>query len=191
MGQWQSQTRKMNRHYQSIIKGDGGLIYNDWPYLANSVYIYNRYGNNLYLYMFTNPEDPTLNKFEVQGGFTYYDENNNYVWDEAVYINFYFATEKVKSAKRVTKTIDGVEYGAIEVVVPIDMIADVTDSLFNATTQEPDIKPFVGTVKEIVVTLTDVIDYQRKLIVEYRGTDGPYNYINDIINREVYETIYV
>ena len=191
MGQWQSQTRKMNRHYQSVSKGDEGLIYNDWPNINTTIYLYPSDGNgSSYFSMLTTPDDPTLNKFEVLIGYNYFVDYN-FIWEERAEMTFNFAAEKVKTVNRITKTIDGIEYNATQVIIPSTMITNKSDELFNATTQEPDEKPFFSSITDVVITLTDVVDYQRKLIVEYRGTVKDYAYVGEFINKEAIETIYV
>jgi hypothetical protein len=204
MGQWQSQTRKMNRHYQSVSKGDEGLIYLDWPFISQTVYLYpaSGSGGSSYLELFT-PSNATRKRFSVIMEYNYFLDpvnSTDYQWTEKMSFTFYFSQSKVKSVTRVVKTIDGVEYPATQVVIPLAWVPDISDELFNATTQEPDITPFSDAIENIVITYTDVyqapspwdegyFENKRKLIIEYQGTIKDFAYVGEYLNREAIETI--
>ena len=186
MAQWQSQTRKMNRHYQSI--GSNGLYFTDWPIIQQTIYFYDRRGNTSYVEVKTNKDLENYSGFEFLLYGVYF-KNDVFTWEDRASGRFYFDTEKVSEVKKVKKQYQGNEYNATEVHIPMSMISEKGEQLFNASTEEPPLNPYLNSVSEFIITFTDLINqYNRILYVEIKG-QSQFDYINDILNIEKQEMI--
>lgn len=202
MAQWESQTRKMNRHYQSAGQGQGvfwtppfsvdsstnimdgetsigfaGIIFDQLWYPDTQEYVWRVY--------------PRLFA-------TYYDNQGTFLWDDNMqYIYFYPERERVRSIRNTTRQFDinGVQGTTNTQVITIDyanvQASDKYEYCFDASTGLY-YTPFLDVITGIVIEISDPIPalYNDRVIWwKFNHTTSQYPYVNTAMNQEYFVTV--
>ena len=202
MAQWESQTRKMNRHYQSAGQGQGvfwtppfsvdsstnimdgetsigfaGIIFDQLWYPDTQEYVWRVY--------------PRLFA-------TYYDNQGTFLWDDNMqYIYFYPERERVRSVRNTTRQFDiyGVQGTTNTQIITIDYAnvqpADKYEYCFDASTGLY-YTPFLDVITGIVIEISDPIPalYNDRVIWwKFNHGTSQYPYVNTTMNQEYFVTV--
>lgn len=194
MAQWQSQTRKMNRHYQSVIKKQGEIYKFQWG-ITIDVRGYDP-GTGEHTGSLSFSIGRSNNLLGLFGSMDYF-KDGNFMWED-----------------HVDDSLDGNKIPAIEVIkqydfnIPEEVSHEIEESstkankitynfkdfakdewLFNASTEEPEIDPINKSIDKIIIIESNIVkdasignDRVYGVYLE-SSNSSTYYYVNNILNK--------
>lgn len=197
MAQWESQTRKMNRHYQSSGNGQGVFWTPPFPMetvtnimdgdegIGFSYLVFEQVWNN----------DTQVYDWRVYPHLfaVYYDSQGNYIWDDNMqYIYYYPELTRVRSVRNSSRQYDiyGIQGTVNTQIITIDYAnvpaSDKYEYCFDAGTGLY-YTPFLDAITGIVIEISDPIPAaynDRQVWWKFNHGSGAYPYVNIAMNQE-------
>lgn len=187
MAQWESQTRKMNRHYQSSGNRQEGPLWSPPDYLDGEGWVgyFNESGGTCSLSIATSGTTYTL-----QGD--YFDNEGNWLWEDVAVFDLGAAPIRTESVRRGTRTFVE-QWTYTTVTVPTTIVtfpissATPTETIFDGTSTPPQVTPWIDTTTKLVLEYTDLYEiiggsgsiWAYSVWWKVQGNTSNYQYVND------------
>lgn len=193
MAQWQSQTRRMNRHYQSTGESTGEIIWNNYDYLDVSATVYGLESyTDAHIRCFEGAPDSNYITITMYGNFYAPnlgeddDDSDHFQWEEHFTATFLFATDKMESVKDVERTYNSKTYACKQLIIPIKNFTVERNDISNYSVwwEPPENPPFYAHAEKAIITIP--YGYSDFIPCWYMitGTDSEYEYVNSLYNTE-------